>query len=112
MTNAELADELARQAAAMNQNSTMDYVVFGEFALNNLPAILSALRRVEGLEKAERLLALRTRQLMQANELWCGAAENALLNDSLALRLRVDMHRASPVEVVLSDAVLNEGSGE
>ena len=58
-----------------------------------------------------RLLALRTRQLTQAGDAWCKAAEAALeaipgasntSHPAYSLWLRVQMHRAPPVEVVLS----------
>lgn len=56
------------------------------------------------LARVERLLRVRTRQLAQAHELWCGAAEQALAGNPQSLRLRVDLHRAPPVEVALSSS--------
>lgn len=59
----------------------------------------------------EHLLRIRTRQLAQSKEAWCKAAEAALAllpgasnssHPANSLWLRVEMHRAPPVEVVLS----------
>lgn len=60
---------------------------------------------------AEHLLRIRTRQLKQSGDAWCEAAEAALANmpgasnsshPAHSLWLRVEMHRAPPVDVVLS----------
>lgn len=61
--------------------------------------------------RADHLLALRTRQLKQAGGAWCKAAEAALTDIPGASNsghpahspwLRVQLHRAPMVEVVLS----------
>lgn len=45
---------------------------------------------------------IRERQLKQCNDFWYRAAKEALAGDSRALRNRVEMYEAPPVEVVLS----------
>lgn len=60
---------------------------------------------------AEHLLKIRTRQLAMSSQKWCEAAEAALAllpgassstHPAYGLWLRVQMHRAPPVEIVLS----------
>ncbi len=61
---------------------------------------------------AEHMLRIRTRQLKTSGDMWCAAAEKALalipdagnsFHPAYSLWLRVQLHRAPPVEVVLSD---------
>ena len=62
-------------------------------------------------DETQRLLDLRTRQLRTSREGWCKAAEAALAaipgasnstHPAYDLWLRVQMHRAPPMEIVLS----------
>lgn len=49
------------------------------------------------------LLMVRTRQCSRGSDLWCRAAEEALAGRPQSLHTRVELHRAPPVDVVLSD---------
>lgn len=53
-------------------------------------------------ENAERMLRLRNRQLATQRKFWLRDAKEALTGDLRALRNRVEMAEADPVEVVLS----------
>ncbi len=58
------------------------------------------------IEEARRLkffLDLRDRQLIMQRDSWVKAAELALAGDLRALRLRVDMAKAGPLQIVASD---------
>lgn len=66
------------------------------------------------------LLKVRTRQLSQAHEMWCKAAEKAIggmsgmsnsSHSAHSLWLRVQMHRSEPVGVVLSAPPNDGGKG-
>lgn len=65
----------------------------------------------QATSEAEHLLRHRTRQLARSGDAWCRAAESALAllpgasnssHPAHSLWLRVEMHRAAPVELVLS----------
>ena len=56
------------------------------------------------IERLQRLLKLRDRQMVQARQQWMRAAEKALAGDTRDLWLRVEMAKQPPVDVVLSDA--------
>lgn len=68
---------------------------------------------VEAIETAlrgmERLLKVRKRSSAWSAESWCKAAEEALAGKPQSLRLRVDLYRAPPVDVVLSTGGSSHG---
>lgn len=55
------------------------------------------------LRLSEHRLMVRTRQCTRGPEMWCRAAEEAFAGRPQNLRLKVEMHRAPPVDVVLSE---------
>lgn len=82
-----------------------------DMAARSQPILASNGQPEAELAAAEHMLRHRTRQLARTSEAWCKAAEAALAlvpgasnssHPAHSLWLRVEMHRATPVEVVLS----------
>lgn len=63
-------------------------------------------RLIAERDRAQHFLRLRDRQITTLRKFWLRDAEEALAGDLRALRNRVEMAKADPVEVVLSEEPL------